>query len=128
MSFICLKKSEFNNVESCNNLFLIKIDIQEYFLRSSSSFISVKDTYFASNYILKITNPIKDINELDTNTYYICFDTKEKLFGLKKADSSFIRILEFERKSGIYDQKCPELKKQIFTLMIDNGFIELLNF
>jgi hypothetical protein len=130
MSYICLKKKIDSNSENVNYFFLIKIEIEEHFLRSSSSYNSTKDIYYASNYFLKITNPVKNINELDSNKYYISFDNKEKIFGFRTSDtdSLFIKILEFDRKTGFYNDDCPELKKKIFTLMIDNGFIELLNF
>ena len=124
MSYISFKKIQFDNHYS----FLIKIDIQEYYLRSTSSYSSDKDIYYASSYLLRLTEPIKNINELDENTYYICFDEKEKLFGLKKKGSSFIKLLEFEKTRGLYNEECPELKKKIFNIMLDNGFIELLNF
>ncbi len=124
MSYISFKKIQLDNHYS----FLIKIDIQEYYLRSTLSYSSDKDIYYASSYILRLTDPIKNINELDENTYYMCFDEKKKLFGLKKTDSSFIKLMEFDKKTGIYNTDCPELKKKIFNIMLDNGFIELLNF
>ena len=108
MSYISFKKIQSDNHYS----FLIKIDIQEYFLRSTSSYSSDKDIYYASSYLLRLTEPIKNINELDENTYYICFDEKEKLFGLKKTDSSFIKLIEFEKTRGLYNEECPELKKK----------------
>ncbi len=125
MAYICLKKKN-STEENPDYFFLIKMDIDEHFLRSSSSYNSIKDIYYASNYFLKTTDPLKNINELDANTYYICFDNKQKIFGLRKTDDPFIKILEFERKSGFYDENCQELKKKIFTLMIENGFIELI--
>ena len=123
MSYISFKKIQFDNHYS----FLIKIDIQEYFLRSSSSYGSIKDIYYASSYVLILTESIKNINDLDDNTYYLCFDAKTNTYGLKKPDSSFIKLMEFDKNTGLYNNDCPELKKNIFNIMLENGFIELLN-
>jgi hypothetical protein len=126
MSYLCFK-NQINSSSQIDEIYLIEIKIDEQYLRHSSSYTqSIKDTYISRDYLLKISSPISNINELDTNKYYLCFDKVEKHFGLKKKDDIFVRLIEFDRKTFLENKDYPELKIRLFNLFFNDKFLSLV--
>ena len=128
MSFLCFKKTNNTLIRNAHNeIYLFEIQILDDFLRPCSQFDSTRNAYFTRDYTLKLTNPLLNINQSNDDKYYLCYNHETKEYGFKKPNSFFIKIFEFDEKTGFYNEKYPKLKIILFTLMIENDFIEFID-
>ena len=103
--------------------YVLEIQILDDYLRPGSSYEpQKKNTYYTREYSLRLKGPI-----LNENNYYLCYNLETKEFGCKKPNQFFIKIYEFDDKTGLYNEDYPKLKNQLFTLMLENNFIQFVN-
>ncbi len=127
MSFLCLKKNiQKNIITPDNEFYLLEIQILDDFLRPLSYYDSIKNAYFTREYNLKLSIPFLNLNQINDNNYYLCYNHETKEFGFKHPNSYFIKIFEFDEKNGFYNEKYPKLKIELFNLMIENDFIQFI--